>query len=577
MSIACRSLTAEDVMKNEFPGIDTLIAGAASGRLSRREVVKRAAALGLGAPFAAALINAAAVSPAAAQGEMTLSFDAGATGGGGGKPNAATTEYCYIINGGSQFELNRMVDSRLVTLSADLQEYVGDLAESWDIADTTATFKLRQNAKWHDGTPLTAKDIVFTLNVLTDPASTSRWGGAFKSVVGYTEAQTATSPTSLTGLTAPDDFTVQMELTQPDSGLLAGFFFVNILPEHILGTVDRTKIAEQPFWTEGRIGSGPFKFLQLVEGERIELEANPDYHHGAPQISKLNLLFFASFETSLAAFQQGASLAAPMSANDIELVTGIEGAEIVTTPAGVGAIEINNKLPEFSDKRARQAIAYAIDKATITETLFQGYADPVSTEIPYVTWAQPADANPYNYDPEKAKSLLAEVNWDSSKTFVLWYYYPDQVTATVMEAMQQYLAAVGINVELKFDDGSGVRVKEVEEGTWHLVYGSFGAQPAPSNLSVVWGPPGLKNFTYSSAEFDAEMEAALRTYDREEQAAHYQAAVKILNEDSPWVWLFDRKNLIAVNTAKLTTGTTTAFGPGHIMYHNHAFDWTVTG
>jgi ABC-type transport system substrate-binding protein len=71
------------------------------------------------------------------------------------------------------------------------------------------------------------------------------------------------------------------------------------------------------------------------------------------------------------------------------------------------------------------------------------------------------------------------------------------------------------------------------------------------------------------------MDAALKTYDREEQAKHYQAAVKILNEDSPWVWLFDRKNLIAVNTAKLTAGTTTAFGPGHIMYHNHAQDWTV--
>jgi peptide/nickel transport system substrate-binding protein len=519
-------------------------------------VIKRSAALGLGAPFAAALINAAAVTPASAQAEMTLSFDAGATGGGGGKPNAAITDYCFVINGGSQYELNRMVDARLVALSADLQEYVGDLAESWEIVDTTATFKLRQN-------------------VLTDPAATSRWGGAFKSIVGYTEAQTATSPTSLTGLTAPDDYTVQFELTQPDSGILAGFISVNIMPEHILGTVDRAKIAEQPFWTEGRIGAGPYKFARLVEGERIELEANPDYHHGAPQISKLNLLFFASFETSLAAFQQGTSLAAPMSANDIELVSGIEGAEIVTTPAGVGAIWINTKLPEFTDKRVRQAISYAIDRATITESLFQGYADPVSTEIPYVQWAQPADANPYDFDPDMAKQLLTEAGFDTSSTHVLWYYYPDQVTATVMEAIQQYLGAVGINIELKFDDGSGARTKEFEEGTWHLVYGSFGAQPAPSSLSVIWGPPGEKQFTYQSEAFNAEMDAALRTYDPEEQAKHYQAAIKILNDDSPWVWLFDRKNLIAVNTAKLTTGTTTAFGPAHIMYHNHVFDWTV--
>jgi peptide/nickel transport system substrate-binding protein len=562
-------------MKHEPLRIDTLIEDAAAGRLSRRELVKRAATLGLGAPMIAALLNAAATGSAAAQAEMTLSFDGGATGGGSGKPNAAATEYCYIVNGGSQYELNRMVDCRLVTLSADLQSYVGDLAESWDIKDTTATFKLRAGAKWHDGTPLTSKDVAYTLNVLTDPAATSRWGNAFKSIVGYTEAQSAPTPTSLSGISTPDDQTLVLNLTQPDSGLLAGFIYVNILPEHILGSIGRADLPTQDFWTKGRIGGGPFKFNQLVEGQRIEMEAFPDYYLGAPKISKLTLLFFASFETSLAAFQQGANLVAPFTVDDIDVVKGISTAEIVTTPAGVAAIEININQPELSDKRVRQAIAYAIDKKTLASTLYQGYADAVSTEIPYVKWAQPADANPYNYDPDKAKSLLSEVGWKNDKTFTLWYYYPDQVTANIVQAIQQYLAAVNIKIDLQFDDGSGVRSKQVTDGTWEMTYGSFGAQPAPSALSVVWGPPGLKNFTYHSDEFNAAMDAALKTYDQNEQAKHYQQAVKILNEDAPWVWLLDRKNLIAVNTAQLTTGTTPAWGPAQIMYQNHAYDWTV--
>src|SRR5699024_1722307 len=179
--------------------------------------------------MATALLNVPAAG-AGAQSELTLSFDAGATGGGGGKPNSARNTYSYILNGGSQFELNRMVDARLVTLSADLQDYIGDLAESWEISDTTATFKLHPNAKWHDGTPLTSKDVAFTLNVLTDPATASRWGGAFGSVVGYEEAQSASSPTSLSGISTPDDHTLVLELSQVDSGLLAGFFNVNILP-----------------------------------------------------------------------------------------------------------------------------------------------------------------------------------------------------------------------------------------------------------------------------------------------------------------------------------------------------------
>ncbi len=561
-------------MKDQSLRIDTLIASAASGQLSRREIVKRATALGFGAPMVAALLGASAQG-ASAQSEMTLSFDAGATGGGGGKPGGAKVDYSFILNGGNQFELNRMVDARLVTLSADLQDYVGDLAESWEITDTTATFRLHPNAMWHDGTPVTSRDVAFTLNVLTDPAATSRWGAAFGSIAGYEEAQSAASPTSLSGISTPDDHTLVLEMTQVDSGLLAGFFFVNIMPEHLLGDVDRATIAEAPFWTEGRIGAGPFKFVQLVEDERIELEAFDDYHLGAPQIRKLNLLFFSSFETALAAFQEGSSLATAMTANDVELVEGTEGAEIVTTPAGVAAIWINTKHTAFEDKRVRQAIAYAIDKVTIAETLFQGYANPVSTEIPYVEWAQPDDANPYDYDPDRAMELLAEAGWEGGETYVLWYYYPDQVTASVMEAIQQYLGAVGIDVELRFDDGSGARAQEQDDGTWHLIYGSFGTQPAPSNLTAVWGPPGEARFSYSSDEFNAEMEAALRTNDRDEQATHYQNAVRILNEDSPWVWLFDRQNLIAVNTAKLTTGSSAAWGPGHIMYHNHAFDWTV--
>lgn len=555
--------------KSRF-GIDSLIAGAASGELSRRDIVKGAIALGLGAPFGVALANAGSVG---AQDAMTLNFDAGATQGGGGKPNVEHPAYSFVINGGSQFEINRMVDARLVTVAADLADFVGDLAESWEVVDDVYTFKLVQNAVWHDGTPLTAKDVVFTINLLTDPATTSRWGSAFRNVAGYAEAQEAETPTSLSGVTAPDDYTVRIELANPDSGMLAGFMFINILPEHILGAADRATITELPYWTTNeRIGAGPFKFVQLVEGERVEMVAHEDYHHGAPAIKNLNLLFFESAETSLAAFQAGENTVAPMSVNDLELVEGIEGAEVVPFAAGVGVIFFNARQPELSDKRVRQAFAYAIDKKTIAETLFKGYATPVSTEIPYVTWAQPDDANPYDYDAEKAKALLAEAGWTGERTLGLWYYYTDPVTASAMEAVQQYLAAVGINVELKFDDGSGVRTQEIENQTWDMTYGSFGAQPSPANLTAVWGPPGEPTYGWQSEEFNAEMDAALATYDREEQATHYQNAIRILNEEAPSVWLFDRKNLLALNSARLQNSV---WGPGHIYWMNHANEWTI--
>jgi peptide/nickel transport system substrate-binding protein len=562
-------------MAAEINSIDRLILGASSGKLSRRELMTRGAALGLSAPFLAALATAAARESVGAQGEITLSFDAAATGGGGGKPTEDILSFCRIVDGGSQFELDRMVDIRLVTLSADLQEVVGELAESWDIVDTTATFKLRAGATWHDGTPLTAKDVVFTINLLSTPAAGSRWGSNFTSVVGYDELQSGAA-TTMSGVTAPDDTTVVIELSKIDSGLLSGFMFISIIPEHLFKDVDLTKICESKLWTEGRIGAGPFKFVKIVPNERIELVANENYILGAPQISKLNLLFFASFETSLAAFQQGASLAAPMTVLNLELVQGMSDAEILTTPAGVGAIFFNTKIAGLEDVRVRQAVSYAIDRKTICESLFLGYADPVASEVPYLAYTQAPDLNQYDFDPDKAKSLLTEAGFDGSKTYKLWYYYPDELTKTVMEACQQYLGAVGFNVEIVFDDGSGVRTKEFDDHTWELIYGSFGAQPNPAGLTIVWGCAAEEKYSYCNPEFDAAIAEGKATFDTDAQAAAYQKAIKILNTDLPWVWLFDRKNLIAVSK-KLVTGEVSAWGPGSVLYANHAQDWTVTG
>ena len=155
---------------NERFGIDTLIEGAKSGELSRRDILKGSIALGMGLPFGMALVNAGSVG---AQDAMTLSFDAA--------PRKAVAASRTLRQPRTATSLSAAASSRSIAwrfpwspsrLTCDM---VGDLAESWEIADTTATFKLVQNATWHDGTPLTAKDVVFTINMLTDPATTSRW------------------------------------------------------------------------------------------------------------------------------------------------------------------------------------------------------------------------------------------------------------------------------------------------------------------------------------------------------------------------------------------------------------------
>jgi len=123
------------------------------------------------------------------------------------------------------------------------------LAEKWEVSSDQKefTFHFRKGLKWSDGEPWTTEDVMYWWEDM---------------VLNEQQSDTPPDPTrdgkaEVATITAPDDYTVQIELTQPDSGLLSGFIFINIMPEHILGTVDRAKIAEQPFWTEGRIGAGP--------------------------------------------------------------------------------------------------------------------------------------------------------------------------------------------------------------------------------------------------------------------------------------------------------------------------------
>jgi peptide/nickel transport system substrate-binding protein len=108
-----------------------------------------------------------------------------------------------------------------------------------------------------------------------------------------------------------------------------------------------------------------------------------------------------------------------------------------------------------------------------------------------------------------------------------------------------------------------------------MTYGSYGAQPAPANLTIIFGSQAQEKWSYSNPEFDKAMESALGVYSQEEQAPFYQQAIKILNEDCPWVWLFDRKNLIAVNSGHLVTGDKPVWGAGSIRYENYAWEWNV--
>lgn len=603
--------------------LNDLWQAAQSGTISRRDLIRRGLALGLGVPTigvllaacgsskstptaatqatsapagttpttsaaatsaatatsgAAAASPSAAASVAASTSSGSLSFDCGTTGGGGGQANTALAGYCYVVGGGSMFEVRRCVDSRLFAWKPDLSDYIPELAQKWDIDQTkmTITFHLQPNAKWHDGQALTSDDVLFTFNLLANPATGSRYEGAFANVHGYSDVKDG-GATTLSGITAPDSHTVVMQLDKLDAGLLPQIPDMDILPKHVVGSTAPAKICESQFWIDNtqRVGAGPYKWSQRVADQRIELEAFSDYFLGAPKIAKVNLLLFSSYETSLAAFAQQSSYAAPLTVDNLSYAKGLSFGDVSTQSSGVLILEVNTYLkdvPLLGDKRVRQAISYAIDRKTIASQLYKNVAAvPTYWTTPWLAWSKSSNLNTYDYNVDKAKSLMKAAGWSSTRQFTLWYYYTDQVTASVVEAIAQYLAAIGINAKPRLNSGGDMSAA-VKAGTWEFVYGAWGLNPA-LNMSQVWNCQST--LKYCNSQFDNLMNQARSTLDQTKQRDLLKQAVQILNDELPTIWLFNRQNIV-VSNKKLNTNGHQAWATGSLMYHNYIEDWTLT-
>jgi len=208
------------------------------------------------------------------------------------------------------------------------------------------------------------------------------------------------------------------------------------------------------------------------------------------------------------------------------------------------SIGINKSLPVFQDKRVRQALMYAIDRQTIVDTLWQGTAEVVNCNFRLPNLV-PDDVNPYEYDPNMAKSLLDEAGFDYSQEFEILTYYNDQLSLDILAAMQQYLADIGVKVTPRpVDVPTFVAEYYNENPTWTMWYGGSGNGPDPdiqrlSYSSAAAWPAGSNAHFYSNPEVDAAFEAGRSALTNEARNEAYQKVCRLTNEDVPSAWMFE--------------------------------------
>ena len=413
-------------------------------------------------------------------------------------------------------------------------------AKSWSSnADSTVwTFKLQDKLTWSDGKPVTAQDVKFTVEFTTDPdwvAQTANdrnvcWGN----LAGF-EDKTSGAIDELSSVKVLSDKEIQFTLAAPDPRFYAKMFRSYILPEHAIDFAPAENMTTDWWASTRQVGSGPFHITAYVKDDLMELAANKDYYKGTPKLDKLVVKFFASDDTA-------AVLA--LAAGDIDF-SFIQFNDIATLGDKVNVFTGLQPVPRFfmynfnnlpgywKDIRVRQAIYYAIDRKKITEKVYKMTHEPVVSQVlNKATWSN--SLNWYEYNPEKAKALLAEAGVDPGDIVMeLIGYKGDPMTLSAMQAVQSYLADVGIT---QFShtalDGASYRDKFKAGGEWTIVYRGAGGDPYTLNTHQFFDNEGVHGGDMAGYDYDPIFKDIIRDIDTSNTTEAFMDALTEYNNEA---------------------------------------------
>lgn len=338
----------------------------------------------------------------------------------------------------------------LLMAEPNLTDVNPDLAESYSVSDDglVYTFVLKDGLKWSDGEDLTGEDVAFSIKALLKVASCNAiFTNAFTKIKGATAWREGTAD-DLEGI-AVDGKTVTITLDSSYGAFLSVIAQFCIMPEHAMKDIDPLEIHNNGYWSNP-VTSGAFKVGEMSPGNYYTLVPNEHYTGDPWKFTQIINYFVPDLIT---AAQAGNTYMlntnAPDIINELSKLSSMTMYPIdilfyryfICNMKGVDG----NENPVMQDERVREAILYAIDRETIATQLFPGLAHVINSGVPndYAEY----NGKTYEYNPEKAKQLLEEANYDFDHTFRILYYYSDQTSIDFMQTIAYYLGEVGMKVE----------------------------------------------------------------------------------------------------------------------------------
>lgn len=448
------------------------------------------------------------------------------------------------------------------------------LATSYDVSPDakTFTFHLREDATWSDGKPVTASDVVYTSTLYVDKAVNSSAAGNYAGVSGVKDFQNGKAD-SVAGFKATDDHTFVMTTDVPNVGIVALMGRNAILPEHSVKALSKDKLQTDP-WFNNPVASGPYKVAEFKPDQYVHLTAIDKWRE--PVGIKDIYLNPVTADVATAQLSSGEIDVAKVAPADLDTVSAIKGLTMFEAPdPGFVRMAINNTEARFKDPRVRQAMLYAIDRKGIVDSALKGKGEVRNTSFgPPFT----ADGiNQYSYDPAKAKTLLADAGWDSSKAVGLNWVAggnPDRDAAAV--AIEQQFGEVGIKVKLNRLQPAQ-QLEALQKKTYDLTLMGGGSYNA-DGYSVYaitacdrWLPKGGNIAYFCDEKLDALMKKANETVDEAARTALYKEASTIDNAQVPYIYLYSPTSIYAV-TNKVKNFAVVPTGGGYV----NPASWTMT-
>jgi peptide/nickel transport system substrate-binding protein len=300
------------------------------------------------------------------------------------------------------------------------------------INETTWEFKLRKGVKFHNGDSFTAADVKFSIERYLDPKSKSPHATFLKSIKE---------------VKVIDDYTIQVVTEKPDPLLPKRFAHTNyIFPSKYI------KEKGEESFLRSAIGSGPFKFVEWVRGDRLVLEANEGYWAGPPFIKTVIFRAIPEDTTRMAELQTGmVDIAVQIPPFMVDQMKKLPEIEVQSVPgAKVAVFSINTVAPgPLQDRRVRQALNYAVDKKAIIERILLGSGFQTAINLTSHSFGFDPNLKPYPYDPEKAKKLLAEAGYKNLKLVLNSPNGRYMFDKQVCEAVAGMWEKVGISVDFR--------------------------------------------------------------------------------------------------------------------------------